>query len=174
MRDGLVVEVAYHPFWRDKPFTMQLYPYFIKVFRQRWYVIGYNPYNEDVRIYALDRIENLNTTDERFTMPADFVPDDFFVNCYGIDVDGGTPERTVLKVSQFQANYLRALPLHHSQQEEETTSEYSIFSYFISPSAYDFKQAVMSFMGEVEVLAPQSLRDELSGIVHNMAAKYRQ
>jgi hypothetical protein len=29
------------------------------------------------------------------------------------------------------------------------------------PHACDFKQAILSLMGEVEVLAPQSLRDEL-------------
>ncbi len=144
----------------------------IKVFRQRWYVIGYNPYLNDVRIYALDRIENLRSTDERFSMPADFVPEDYFTDCYGIAADGGMPERTVLKTSPFQAKYLRALPLHHSQQEEETTNEYSIFSYFLGPHAYDFKQAILSLMGEVEVLAPQSLRDELRNIIGDMVNKY--
>jgi predicted DNA-binding transcriptional regulator YafY len=169
MRDGKVLEVVYHPFWQDEPFTMQLHPYFVKVFRQRWYVIGYNPYNDDARIYALDRIEDLHLTDETFAMPADFSPSEFFAHCYGISVDGGDPERTVLRASDAQAKYLRALPLHPSQTEESP----GIFAYFLSPHAYDFKQAVLSFMGEVEVLAPQSLRDELKEIIGDMAAKYR-
>ncbi len=173
MRDGIVLEVVYHPFWLDEPFTMRLHPYFVKVFKQRWYVIGLSPYKGDVRIYALDRIEDLHLTDERFEMPADFEAEDYFTNCYGIAVDGGTPERTVLKANPFQAKYLRALPLHHSQQEEETTNEYSVFSYFIAPHAYDFKQAIISLMGEVEVLAPLSLRDELRGIASNIAEKYK-
>lgn len=173
MRDGVVLEVTYHPFPREDPFTTTIHPYFIKVFRQRWYVIGHNPYLNDVRIYALDRIEDLQSTDERFTMPADFLPEDYFTHCYGIAADGGTPERTVLKASSFQAKYLRALPLHHSQQEEETTNEYSIFSYYLGPHAYDFKQAILSLMGEVEILAPQSLRDELGSILNNTATKYK-
>jgi hypothetical protein len=174
MRDGVVLEVVYHPFWYDEPFTMQLHPYFIKVFRQRWYVVGYNPYNDDIRIYALDRIEGLHLTNERFAMPADFVPAEYFADSYGIAVDGGEPQHTVLKVSSFQAKYLRALPLHHSQQEDETTDDHTIFSYHIRPHSYDFKQAIFSLMGEAEVLAPQSLRDELAGIINDMAAKYGQ
>lgn len=170
MRNGVVLEVRYHPFWYE-PITMKLHPYFIKVFKQRWYVIGYNPYKDDVRIYALDRIEGLTLTDEKFTMPEDFVPEDYFVNCYGID-HKDNPQRVVLKMSAYQAKFTRALPLHHTQQEEETTEDYSLFSYYLCPHTYDFKQAIMSLMTEVEVLEPLSLRNEISEITHEIKMKY--
>jgi hypothetical protein len=171
MRDGIVLEVTYHPYWHDA-FTMQLRPYFVKVFKQRWYVIGYNTYNDSVRIYALDRIEGLAATDERFTMPKDFEPEAYFANCYGID-HGDNPERVVLKMSAYQAKFARALPLHHSQKEEASGEGYSLFSYYMSPHTYDFKQAILSMMAEVEVLAPQSLRHEMQTIINDMATKYQ-
>lgn len=172
MRDGLVLEIGYHPFWYE-PITVTLHPYFIKVFKQRWYVIGYNPYKDDVRIYSLDRIESITVTDEKFTMPADFVPEDYFANCYGID-HKDNPQRVVLKTSVYQAKFIRALPMHHSQKEEETTEEYSVFSYYMCPNTYDFKQAILSLMAEVEVLEPVSLRNEISEIIKNISAKYRR
>lgn len=36
-------------------------------------------------------------------------------------------EKVKLKVSAAQANYLRDLPLHETQQETEETEDYSIF-----------------------------------------------
>lgn len=105
-------------------------------------------------------------------MPDDFVPEDYFTHCYGID-HRDDPQRVVLKTSAWQANFIRALPLHHTQKEEETTSEYSIFSYYICPDSYDFKQAILSYMAEVEVLAPASLRDEMANTTKMMAAKYQ-
>lgn len=170
MRDNEVLRITYHPYWND-PFTTTVHPYFVKVFKQRWYVIGLNDYIGEVRIYALDRIEALETTDEKFTMPVDFEPEDYFVHCYGIDHQDA-PQRVVLKVSAYQAKFVRALPLHHTQQEEKTADDYSIFSYYLCPHTYDFKQAILALMTEVEVLEPRSLRDEITEIIHEISFKY--
>ena len=170
MRDGAVLEVIYHPFW-NSPFDMRLEPYFVKVFRQRWYVIGRASYCDEVRIFALDRIKSLEATEERFELPADFSPDDFFAHCYGIE-HRDDPERVVLRVAADQADYFRALPLHPSQKEEVSTDTHTDFSYFLCAGTYDFKQAVLSFMDKVEVLAPESLRTGLATIIRNLVAKY--
>jgi len=170
MRDNQVLRLTYHPYWSD-PFTTTLQPYFVKVFKQRWYVIGLNEYVGEIRIYALDRIEALETMSEKFTMPKDFCPETYFANCYGIDYQNN-PQRVILKLSAYQAKFIRALPLHHTQQEEETTAEYSIFSYYLCPHTYDFKQAIMMLMTEAEVLEPQDLRKEIAEIIHTIHLKY--
>lgn len=47
------------------------------------------------------------------------------------------PEYVEIKVQGVKRNYIRMLPLHHSQKELVLESEYSIFQYYISPT-YDF------------------------------------
>lgn len=172
MRDGAVLEVEYHPYWHE-PFTMTFHPYFVKVFKQRWYVIGYNPYNKAIRIYALDRIEHLRVIGEKFKIPNDFSPEDYLATCFGIEHCGDAPQRVVLKVSTSQAKFLRALPLHSSQHEESSMGHDVIFSYFLCPYTYDLKQALISLMGEAEVLEPESLRLEIASILNQMASKYK-
>lgn len=66
----------------------------------------------------------------------------------------------LLKVKFFQANYMRDLPLHESQQEIERNEEYSIFELFIRPT-YDLYQEVLRMGTEVEVLAPLYMREEI-------------
>lgn len=171
MRDNAVVEVRYHPYWTE-PFTTVLEPYFLRLFRQRWYLIAWNDHVGQVRTYALDRMESLAETGEQFTYPSDFDVDGYFAGCFGIDRQGDA-ERVVLRVSAGQARFLRALPLHTSQCEEESNDDYVIFSYQLCPDSYDFQQYLLSLMGEVEVLEPARLRVLIRERLQDMLALYR-
>ena len=78
--------------------------------------------------------------------------------------DGHKTENVLIKVYKIQDSYIRALPLHHSQKEVESTSDYTIFSYHIKPS-FDFRQELLSHGSEVEVLSPKWFRDEIAEII---------
>lgn len=63
------------------------------------------------------------------------------------------------------------IPLHPSQQEMETTEDYSIFEYRVR-TTFDFKQELLSRGAEVEVLSPASFRQEMKEAVGKMKALY--
>lgn len=161
MRDGMSIEIKYKSFWRQDEYTTEVEPYFVKVFKQRWYLIARNKIKDAIRIYALDRIRALSQTGNAFVMPKDFSPEEYFYNSFGIiSQDNCPPEIVELKVYGTQKEYFRTLPLHHSQEEVENADGYSIFRYYLSPT-YDFIQEILSHGCEVEVLSPQHLRDEV-------------
>ena len=161
MRDGLSLEITYKSFWKQTEYTTEVEPYFVKVFRQRWYLIARNKHKDAMRIYALDRIQSLTQTGNSFTMPKDFSPEEYFYNCFGIIHEDNCPPETIdLKVYGTQKEYFRTLPLHHSQEETETEKDYSVFRYYLSPT-YDFVQEILSHGCEVEVLSPEHLRNEI-------------
>ena len=121
---------------------------------------------------ALDRMITATITSEDFTLPKEFSADGYFGNIYGVRVYSDMkPEKVLLKVSPMQTKYFRSLPLHRSQEEVETHEDYSIFSYFLTTD-YDFKQDLLSFGKEVEVLEPQSLRKDISIIITALNSKY--
>ena len=112
-------------------------------------------------------------TSESFILPKEFSADGYFGNIYGVRVYSDMkPEKVLLKVSPMQTKYFRSLPLHRSQEEVETHEEYSIFSYFLTTD-YDFKQDVLSFGKEVEVIEPKSLRREIGQIVNTLWKNYK-
>ena len=161
MRDGMSIEIKYKSFWRQDEYTTEVEPYFVKVFKQRWYLIARNKIKDAIRIYALDRIHALSQTGNAFVMPKDFSPEEYFYNSFGIiSQDNCPPEIVELKVYGTQKEYFRTLPLHHSQEEVGNADGYSIFRYYLSPT-YDFIQEILSHGCEVEVLSPQRLRDEV-------------
>ena len=169
MRDNLSLEMVYQSFWRDTPGTFEVHPYCVKVFKQRWYVVGYNTGKKQIRTYALDRIKNLRPTEKSFQISKIFDAELFFSDCFGIIADDETDAETVkIIVYGKQVSYIRALPLHHSQKEEESTSEHAVFSYYIKPT-YDFLQELLSHGTEVEVLSPEWFRKEIAS---NIAEQY--
>ena len=106
-------------------------------------------------------------------MPDSFNPMEYFEEYYGVIIDDDLDvEKVKLKVSKNQANYLRSLPLHHSQQEIQQTGEYSIFELKIRP-AYDFIQEILLHGEDVEVLEPLWLRKEVAQKVERMWNKYK-
>ena len=168
MRDGVKVEITYQSYWSDAA-TFEIEPYFVKVFKQRWYVIGKS---DNLRIYALDRIKTLSLTGNTFKMPESFDPESYFQDCYGI-IQGEDikTERIKLRFESSQAKYIRALPLHISQLEIETNPKFVVFEYRIKPT-FDFIQEILLHGDFVEVLSPLSLRNEIKQIVEGMNKMY--
>ena len=138
-------------------------PCCIKLFRQRWYVIDYNTQTSSVlyKPFAFDRISNLQITDKPFELPADFNAGDIFRNSFGIFVgDAEKPQPIVIRAFGDQRKYIRDLPLHHSQEVLAEGDDYTDYRYFILPS-FDFKAELLSKGNRIEVISPQSLREEI-------------
>ena len=177
MKENRVINITYHSYWKDEENNFDVQPYCVKLFRQRWYLVARSTYayyyEKGPRIYALDRIIDIQTTDETFEMPKDWRAKEFFDDCFGIIADQRIEPQTVkLKVAVGQANYIRDLELHESQEEVERNDEYSIFEYFLRPS-YDFLQDILWNGEEMEVLEPQWFREEIAGKIQRMWNKYR-
>ena len=175
MRDGKMLRMTYKSFWRDEPKEYETHPYCLKLFKQRWYLLAWNPYFERMTIYAVDRIYGIDIqTNKRFKMPEDFVPSEFFDNYYGIIANTESKvQRVVLKLSAGQANYLRSLPLHWSQEETERQNDYSLFELHLCPE-FDFQQELLSMGEDVEVMEPLWFRKEMAGKIKRMWNKYNQ
>ena len=151
------IRFSYKSYTRSKPTDgIMLEPYFVKIFKQLWYVIGLNVKDKQVKTYSLDRISSLNLLQDTFDMPEDVNPSEFFKDCFGIITNRNSAKRIVLRVEPTQAKYFRALPLHSSQQEE-IHDNYSIFTYKMRIT-YDLKEELMSHGASIEVLAPQELK----------------
>ena len=159
MRENRVLTMTYHSFGRSEATTFDVEPWCVKLFDQRWYMLGKS---DKLRIHSLDRIEALEPTDRTFRLPKKFDAEKFFSDYFGIII--GDEEFDVcpvaLKVDSWQSKYLRTLPLHHTQVEVAQTEECSIFEYRLCPS-FDFQQKLLSMGDSVGVLAPVLLKDIL-------------
>ena len=164
MRQNRRIRFAYRSYTRSQRTTVELEPYFVKIFKQLWYVIGHNVVDHKIKTYALDRMADLVIDpDHVFDYPEGFTPQEFFKDCFGITTNQNAPKRIVLRVEPTQAKYFRALPLHPSQQEV-VHDNYSVFTYRMRLT-YDLREELLSHGSAIEILEPPELkviiRDEL-------------
>lgn len=151
------IKFTYAGYTRSKPEEGIIYrPYFVKLFKQRWYMIGYKEKECEIRTYALDRIVDMQILDQGFFMPDDIDPLHFFDDYFGITTSKGEVTRVSIQADRIQAKYFRALPLHHSQMEI-VNETYSIFSYKMKLTP-DLVREILSHGSAVKVLQPKELR----------------
>ena len=172
IRDKKVLHVVYKSYRKTDEEELILEPYCLREFKKRWYLFAHKGNDDSPHMFALDRIQSIEIGKTEFALPKKFNAHEFFSGIYGIRVyPDMKPELVTLKVSAMQANYFRSLPLHSSQEELESTDEYTIFKYFLTPD-YDFKQDVLSFGASVEVLEPANVREEFRAMISELNKKY--
>ena len=163
------MQLVYHKFDEaDARPEATINPLCMRLFNRRWYAVVDYVETAQRRVIALDRIEKLTISKQKFTYPKDFDAKEYFMFDYGIAV--GFDEEPCfihLKVNKKQRPYTRALPLHESQKEIETTDEYSVFEYYLKPSN-DFARAILPYGQNYEVLKPKDFRDRVKNIAFNI------
>lgn len=173
MKENKVVNITYRPFKKSHGYTFPIEPYCVKLFENRWYVLAHNIHYDDIRLYGLDRVENVDVTDERFKLPNDFDAAEYFSTAFGIVVGYDVePERIVIRANEDHKHYLKSLPLHHSQRLIEDCGEYADFELYLAPT-YDFIMKLLQAGAMIEVVSPPLLRKTMKGWISDMYNLYK-
>ncbi|NLC76517.1 MAG: WYL domain-containing protein [Clostridia bacterium] len=165
------VRIKYHTMWRDVTEFRNIDPYHLRYFRGAWYLIGYCHMRQDIRIFALDRIKELNETANIFTPIQDFSLPEYLQSSLGIEM-GENLEEVVIKFDRHQARWIRERCWHPSQVLEPQQDGSLILRLTVSGLG-EVKRWVMSFGSHAEVLAPASLREETKQEIEAMRRVYQ-
>ncbi len=143
----------------------EVIPLFVKLFKQRWYLVCQPVGKDYVSVLALERMENIKTG--AHCIPSiDVNAEDYLSDCYGI-IRQLEPERIVVRAFWPQNTYLKEVPLHHSQRVVDETDDWTDFSLYLRPT-YDFKQDLLWHRDKLAILSPQWLRDDIIDILRRM------
>jgi len=172
---GHILQMNYQKFSDSESYSTIIEPYCLKLFHQRWYLLGKNQCKEGrLSIYALDRIIELEENEQSFELDPAFDADSFFKNYFGVFIgENEKPTRIVLRAYGKMIPLIRTLPKHVSQKEIATTDSYSDFEYYLVPT-FDFQQEILKEGHELEVIEPQSLRKKIHGELKNALKRYQK
>lgn len=157
IRDSVKLCFTYASFARSRAETKIIFrPYFLKRYKQRWYMIGLQEKHNSIRTYALDRIREMQFEQEKFEKPGSITLEQLFGNIVGVTTSQAEIKTVKLKATPTQAKYFRALPLHDSQTEE-VHDDYSIFSYKLKLN-YELAHEILGLGDAVKVIEPPELK----------------
>ena len=157
---------------------------FVRYFKQRWYVVGVKNSNAEVDVRKLvrclpfDRISFLKLICEKHPLPAKLkkflTPENYYEDCFGIYRMEDVPvEQIRIRAFYPEYNYIEEVPLHESQQKVKESKDgmYREYTLTIRPSR-DFLQELLWHGRNIIVLKPESLRQEMIGILKDMTKSY--
>ena len=174
IKNQLQVQFTHEKFWKgnNENKIRSVYPLALKEARNRWYLLAKDP-NEDVfKTFGLDRIFNLDITRKKFEYPFNFDAEKKFEHSFGITIDGVKPEKIILCFSHRQANFVKSLPLHHSQKIVSENQTECVIELFMRPT-YDFIMELLSLGKEVKVQEPESLKNKMIEMLEAALKRYK-
>ena len=178
MKENHEVVIEYRKYSSTNAERLTIRPYAVKENAKRWYIIAYCVERKGLRVYGLDRVVSLEATDNVFKMPKAFDIDEMFATSFGIYLPDGRGQKITFRTNHREANYLRDLPLHSSQQEESSDADGVTFSIFVCPcdaKGEFYKDIIMEFCrygSRIEVLSPAELRNAVAEELKSACGKY--
>lgn len=163
------IKITYEPFGKAS-FKAEIHPYYLKQYNNRWFILGFNPEYKDISVFALDRIKNIDSLSVNF-IPDTLIEDpfDYFFDVIGTTIPNkGDVEDVVLKFSPKRFQYVSAKPIHHTQKTDDINQTITIK---VIPNK-ELEAIILGFGKDVEVLAPEHLRNEIVEIMKESCKNY--
>ncbi len=180
MKKSVRIEVEYRKYGTDVPNQLNFEPYCIKLFKQRWYILGHfhrdatgdKPESDYFGMFSFDRILAMRLTDKKFQIDPDFDAKAYFEECFGVLVGDGTePERIVIRAYGNERHYLRDLPIHLSQREIGHGEDFADFELIMRPTI-DLSAHLLSRGNQIKILSPAWLAEEIHDMHLEAASMY--
>ena len=173
MLGNRVITLRYRKYASPLPDDLHVHPYALKEFAKRWYLAGFCRERGSVRVYGLDRIVDMDVSDETFPMPKGYDVNDAFKFNFGPYLPEGRKPRIIrLKAYGTEAAYLQDLPLHPSQTLVESGDGYAVFRLYLIPTD-NFTMELCKYGPRIEILEPQTLKDEVTAQLQKTLNLYK-
>jgi len=167
-----VQEIGYKKFNSAETKTHVFSPYVLREYRNRCYVTGHSELSDAIVTLALDRIDKINSSKEKFKETEEFDENRYFRSAFGVTVYSNTePSRVQLLFHQEQAGYIISKPLHSSQKVVEDPRGFIVeMECYVTP---ELEMTILSYGENVKVLGPVELVERINKRIDAMSYLYR-
>lgn len=151
------VRIEYQSFNSEKRKYDKVSPQVLKEYNNRWFLMAWNHEVERITNYALDRILGIECVESEY-VDKQIDWERFFSSIYGVS-RVGEPEEVKLRCNDQLFFYMESKPIVPNQQMDYVEKIITLKVYL----NYEFKQLIYSYQKDIEVLEPQSLKEEIEG-----------
>lgn len=172
IKNQYITYFYYESFISQQRKMRKVTPLLLKEYNNRWYLISYDMLRETIITYALDRMDELDVTELKGPKPNDFRPDLFFKHSVGITASNDEwPVKVVFKAGNVASKYIQTQPFHQSQKIVQESDQETKFELSVLISE-ELIRNFMSYGGDIVVLEPAELKEEIEKRVEQMRKNY--
>ena len=149
------------------------YPYLLKEYRNRWFVLGMKKTGKEIVTFALDRIQNIALQDKEFFIEhKKFDPHTYFKHIIGVTRNyAENPTTIVFQANQVHAPYIKTKPIHPSQKIVEEIKDGTIFSIEVIPN-FELERELIGFGEGLKILSPNNMVRQIKRKIRLMNELY--
>lgn len=155
------VEFIYRKYVDGNPEKRTIEPYFVKEFKNRWYVIACDKKDRKIKTFALERIESdlfPASTSAGFDIPIAMTPTNYFKDSFGIfKLPDTKVEEIELSFKPLKGKFIKSYPLHASQIVV-SDSDTELRIRLKLQITRDFIMELLSHGSEVKIIATEGLK----------------
>ncbi|MET3879498.1 WYL domain-containing protein [Chitinophaga sp. OAE865] len=165
--------IAYKSFKASKAREFICYPYLLKEYRNRWFLITRNKHHHQLLTLALDRIISIQELPKEKFVAWEGMPfDEYYNNLIGVTKTEKDPvHKVVLQIDPKHAPYVLTKPLHHSQEILKEDEKGTIVSIDVVLN-FELEREILGFGEHMKVLSPRSLAKKIALRLANAAQVY--
>lgn len=165
------IDVGYYAVSSQVSSARRIAPYFIWISNGTFYMTGYCSLRGEQRTFACSRIKDISISDESYTIPDTFNPDDYLNASFG--VFHGETSNIKIRFSPKVAKYIKEKQWHNTQtivEHQDGSITFSVQTAGIN----DIKIWVRSWGPNAEVLEPEQLREIIISEINDLRQLYQQ
>lgn len=174
IREKIPLLIMYKSFKSQSPQEAVYFPYLLKEYRNRWFLICKPKKRKTLITLALDRIEDIAEMAKSGFVEYDGVDfERYYEDTIGVtksERDRG--HRVILQVDPSNAPYVLTKPMHASQQLLKTGADGSICIRLDVVLNYELEREILGFGECIKVLAPKILQDKMKRRAYKMLQQY--
>jgi predicted DNA-binding transcriptional regulator YafY len=167
LKDRRTVQFGYHAFSTGEDSRREVDPYGLYFHAGTLYLVGHCHLRGELRLFTVDRIHKLTTSDARFERPDDFALDKFMGSAFGAFV--GKTQQVRLRFAPGAARYVRERVWHASQKISLLSNGACRLELSI-PISGEIESWILSWGADCQVEAPKALRQRICA-AHRAACK---
>ena len=175
IRDEQVLRITYKAFQATADEVFTLHPYYLKEYRERWYIFGLVAEKDAVYNLALDRVIAVEPVKNQYRNNDRFDPVAYFNDIVGVTrPHNADVVEVLLQVNSNTAPYLETRPIHHSQQRVDSLDAALVtFRYNLIPN-FEFIAEVLRLGDAAQVQSPDWLRRNIATRVARLHSMYER
>lgn len=167
------LEFTYQSFKARSANSFTFHPYYLKEYRNRWFVLGVKKMNSPIMNLALDRIVSIHDSSSKYYKPKGFNVAELFQDVIGVTFNqASAPEKVVLFADNETAPYITTKPIHHSQQIVETLPNGVVYSINVQLN-FELEREILGFGDRIKVIAPERLKRRIKDQFENALDLYQ-
>lgn len=155
------LRISYKSFKTNEPVEIIFHPYHLKQYNRRWFLFGKNSEYDNITNLALDRIQSIEESSDKYIENTNVNFEDYFEDIIGVTL----PEnQEVLKIefiaSENLAPYIMTKPIHESQSPLRKDEEGYRFFIKVIPNR-ELESVILGFGEGIQVVKPLEFKNRI-------------